>query len=121
MVSRRIEITGLRFSRLTVVEFSHVKGTNAYWRCPCDCGREKVTSFHRLKTGEKKACGCLHKKPTPPLRHGTVYSPEYRVWQGMLARCGNRKQKAYAYYGGRGISVCFEWCLFEGHGAPSSA
>jgi hypothetical protein len=68
MVNRRIEITGLRFSRLTVIEFSHVKGTNAYWRCRCDCGKEKVTSFHRLKIGHTKSCGCLHKKPNPPLR-----------------------------------------------------
>lgn len=33
----------------------------------------------------------------------------YRVWSGMISRCGNKKDKFYKNYGGRGISVCNEW------------
>jgi hypothetical protein len=31
------------------------------------------------------------------------------IWNGMRQRCLNPKQKAFPYYGGRGISICQEW------------
>lgn len=31
----------------------------------------------------------------------------------MLARCNNPKEKAYRFYGARGISVCERWNVFE--------
>jgi hypothetical protein len=34
---------------------------------------------------------------------------EYRVWAAMIQRCTNPKDKNYARYGGRGITVCDEW------------
>jgi len=35
--------------------------------------------------------------------------PEHYVWRSMLARCNNPSNKAYRYYGARGISVCKRW------------
>lgn len=35
--------------------------------------------------------------------------PLYNVWMSMKNRCRNPKAKAYADYGGRGISVCERW------------
>lgn len=37
------------------------------------------------------------------------WSPEYRAWVGMHARCYNRNVKNYKKYGGRGIKVCERW------------
>lgn len=34
--------------------------------------------------------------------------PEYIVWLGMLDRCNNPKNRAWKYYGGRGIKVLFK-------------
>jgi len=34
---------------------------------------------------------------------------DYSVWTSMKARCSNDKDKDYARYGGRGISVCKKW------------
>ena len=31
----------------------------------------------------------------------------------MLDRCYNEKTNRYEYYGGKGITVCDEWCNFE--------
>lgn len=42
-------------------------------------------------------------------RHGDSKSAEYAIWEGMKQRCGNPRTKFYAYYGGRGISVCKRW------------
>lgn len=36
-------------------------------------------------------------------------SPTYRAWQGARERCNRPTQSAYAYYGGRGITVCERW------------
>lgn len=33
----------------------------------------------------------------------------YRIHQGILGRCYNDKNKAYSYYGGRGITICDRW------------
>jgi len=35
--------------------------------------------------------------------------PEYRIYTGMIARCGNPNSSGYYRYGGRGIKVCDRW------------
>lgn len=42
-------------------------------------------------------------------RHGHSGSPTYNSWIAMLQRCYYAKGKMYAYYGGRGITVCDRW------------
>lgn len=39
--------------------------------------------------------------------------PEHYVWRTMIARCTNPNQKAYVYYGARGIKVCKRWLKYE--------
>lgn len=36
-------------------------------------------------------------------------SPEYEAWCGLKKRCFNPRTKAFADYGGRGITVCDRW------------
>lgn len=40
-------------------------------------------------------------------------SSEYISWSGMKQRCRNKKNWAYNYYGGRGISFAKEWENFN--------
>lgn len=40
-------------------------------------------------------------------------SSEYGIWKGMRKRCNTPNNKAYEYYGGRGIKVCKRWDKFE--------
>lgn len=42
-----------------------------------------------------------------------MHRPAYRLWQSMLNRCRNPRSTSYANYGGRGITVCQEWQVFE--------
>lgn len=37
----------------------------------------------------------------------------YHIWQAMHDRTGNPNATNYRHYGGRGISVCHEWQMFE--------
>ena len=46
-------------------------------------------------------------------RRGEARSPEYRAWDAMKQRCTNPNANRYADYGGRGITVCDRWRLFE--------
>ncbi len=36
-------------------------------------------------------------------------TPEYNIWALAKSRCHNTNDKAYKYYGGRGITVCERW------------
>lgn len=61
----KIDQSGKRFGRLTVLEFSHfdrTKGVKQYWKCKCDCGTEKIIGYNSLHNGDTKSCGCLHKE-----------------------------------------------------------
>jgi hypothetical protein len=40
-------------------------------------------------------------------------TPLYNLWQQMKNRCTNPRNKGYAAYGGRGITVCDRWQDFQ--------
>jgi len=47
------------------------------------------------------------------VKHGLSKTIEYRTWYAMLQRCRNPRNPAFGRYGGRGITVCDRWQLFE--------
>ena len=42
--------------------------------------------------------------------HGMKHTKLYYRWARMKTRCLNKNVSSYKYYGGRGITVCDEWC-----------
>ncbi len=40
-------------------------------------------------------------------------SGTYKSWSGMIQRCTNVNREKYTNYGGRGITICERWSLFE--------
>lgn len=46
-------------------------------------------------------------------KHNGRYTPAYRVWANMKARCNNKKAVGYKNYGGRGITYDPRWEKFE--------
>ena len=112
MKRERIDLTGMRFGKLTVLSFSHAdKSGKAMWLCQCDCGNKKIIASGNLRSGNSKSCGCLHKEMLTQrmLTHGETGGRLYWIWHGMKARCLNPKEPAYKHYGKRGIMVCNEW------------
>lgn len=107
----RINLTGKKFGRLTVIEYSHTIKKKPYWRCICECGKETVKQSQLLRTGKTASCGCMI--PIVAARrmwkHGMTYTTEYNSWMAMRERCRNPNQKHYPRYGGRGIDVCAGW------------
>lgn len=56
-------------------------------------------------------------KLNPAYRHGHTtggaFSPTYRTWRSMLGRCSDPESVGWRYYGGKGITVCEHWTIFE--------
>jgi len=104
-----IDIGGRRFGRILVIcrDGSDRQGY-ATWVCRCDCGRTTVCIGRKLRAGRVRSCGCLRREGTKR-RHGMKYTREYAAWKSMKDRCLNPQNKDWAYYGGRGITVCQEW------------
>ena len=61
-IKKVINETGKKYGRWTVLEYSHTKSKNAYFKCKCDCGIEKIVRGRSLRTGQSKSCGCLNRE-----------------------------------------------------------
>jgi hypothetical protein len=121
-MTNRIDLSGQRFGRLTVVAESDPyigpSGKKARrWRCKCDCGNTATPVQSNLKSGIAKSCGCLRvdRLIERSTSHGNAAranpSPEYRAWSAINRRCSDTNHSRYADYGGRGIQVL--WKSFD--------
>lgn len=111
-MSRLIDLTGMRFGRLVVLEKVHRDGiTNAFWKCKCDCGKETTVISKSLRNGGTTSCGCYRSEywKGKMTTHGMCFSRLAHIWYSMRQRCNNSKNHAFENYGGSGISVCNEW------------
>ena len=55
---KRLDLTGQRFGKLTVIApADNIEGRTA-WRCRCDCGNEIIVKTYHLRDGHTKTCGC---------------------------------------------------------------
>lgn len=107
----RIDLTGRRFGRLTVVKYVYTKNRKPYYKVKCDCGKTKIVCGDSLSRGLTQSCGCLRddRVSASVSSHGLSGHPLYAVYRSMIDRCYNEKSPAYKYYGARGIGVCDEW------------
>lgn len=61
-LNNRLELTGLRFGRLTVLRPASQESTGSKphkWLCGCDCGAILEVRGTALKEGNTRSCGCL--------------------------------------------------------------
>jgi hypothetical protein len=105
-MGRFVDLTGVRFGRLIVVEhFGKDRFGKILYRCACDCGNEKIVLGKNLKFGTQ-SCGCLAKeksreatfKDLTDKKFGKLSVIEYSgkkkdgrsIWK-CLCDCGNEK------------------------------
>lgn len=111
MVMPAKDLTGQVFGFLTVTRRAGSSaGANkkARWECLCRCGRTVVRESQYLRTKNRttvRSCGCLHGNQT----HKMSKTRPYRIWVNMRRRCGDPRDKDWANYGGRGVTVCASW------------
>lgn len=108
-----INLVGLKFGRLTVL--NRTTGNGVRFLCRCDCGNETIVQSGNLRTGHTQSCGCMAKEMTVDreTKHGYSKTKAHNTWCAMRSRCFNKDNKRYSYYGGRGITVCERWLVFE--------
>lgn len=51
--NQKLDLTGQRFGRLTVLEPAVNVGTKTAWLCRCDCGKDAVVVTQRLRDGHR--------------------------------------------------------------------
>lgn len=105
------DMTGKRFGRLVAVSYAARPPKRGQWVCQCDCGKTVKADTSHLNKGMTRSCGCLRDELAGSHRrtHGATNTPEYACWNHLKQRCTNPRNPAFAYYGGRGISVCDRW------------
>ena len=101
------DLTGKKFSRLTVLGFAGRRGNNYYWECQCDCGNIRQVQAQGLRRGSTKSCGCYNREIIT--KHGLDGDKLYHVFNSMRNRCYSVNNNSYHNYGGRGIAICDEW------------
>lgn len=108
----KIDLTGKIIGSFKVIRFSGILKRHYYWICVClKCGREVSVDGGNLRSGKTSQClQCFCKSSK---KHGHAHfgrhTKTYTAWQAMLRRCDNPNNKAYKWYGGRGINVCDRW------------
>lgn len=106
IMAKKMDIVGLRFGKLTVLDYAYSKNCRTYWKCKCDCGNEKIALGKNLMNKNILSCGCMKGKHT---KHNLSETPLYNVWEKIKIRCYNKNSTVYKNYGGRGIIVCDDW------------
>lgn len=112
MGTNYIDLTGMKFNRLTVIKLHERTEKRKYmWLCKCDCGNEKIVLGSHLKSGHTKSCGCYNREKIKNLnkKTGLSQSKLFYAYHNMHNRCERKNCDSYSDYGGRGISVCEEW------------
>lgn len=132
-----VDISDKVFGELTALyrTINHVQPsgtTKSRWVCKCSCGKIKVVQYYNLKSGATTSCGRCKSENSKVFkitdikgvrygydnedidtygntRHGQSKKRIFYIWLGMLTRCFNEDNKAFPYYGGRGITVCERW------------
>lgn len=114
-MSKKLNLLGQRFGRLTVIEKAPSKNYSGQlktrWVCKCDCGNIVTVTTQELRKGDTKSCGCLaiEELKVRSIKHGKRNTRIYKIWANMKARCYNPNEINYYLYGGRGIEVCDSW------------
>jgi len=63
-MSKKIDLIGQVYGRLTVLEDVGRRGSFVLWRCQCSCGNLVDVVSVQLRSGKTKSCGCYKREQT---------------------------------------------------------
>jgi len=125
-MKKKIDLTGQKFGRLTVISEAEKRGYERMWLCRCECGVEKEIMQDNLRGGHTQSCGCFHKEQVAKKasKHGMANDPIHILWRSINDRCKPTNKHTKDYYD-RNIHVCdswknsfwsfYWWCKFSGY------
>lgn len=103
----KLDLTGRRFGRWTVLEEAGRRNGGVMWKCRCDCGTVREVRSNHLVMNRSVSCGCYNKEIITT--HGNTKTDLHHVWANMKDRCLNAKSSESKNYLKRGITICKEW------------
>lgn len=116
-MSKKIDLTGKRFGRLTVIgEYDKSKTGNIRWKCQCDCGNIIPVFKNTLlrDNGTIKSCGCTYidelrkeigkKKDFLEIIDVKQHGRKGRVV--VKCKCGNTKEMMLSRFNNPSIHSC---------------
>lgn len=56
--TKKLDLTGQRFGKLTALEPAENIGSRTAWLCRCDCGQKLAITTRQLRAGLRTSCGC---------------------------------------------------------------
>ena len=106
-----MDLTDQTYSRLTIESYAGKRGGRHTWNCICVCKCRTIVNGGDLRSGNTESCGCLMRDRIIEhnTTHGMSKKPEHHAYKNMIRRCYDKHNKAYHYYGKRGIAVCERW------------
>jgi hypothetical protein len=123
MGRKKLDLIWQKFWRLECVWFSHINNHNnhkaSYRIFVCECWKELIRWWSRIKNWHVKSCWCLTieiLKKWVHRSHMMTWSKIYNVRWHMKSRCYDKHMHAYKRYWWRWIKVCdkrlrFEWFM----------
>ena len=92
---KRLDLTGQRFGKLTVLAPAENIRKRTAWLCRCDCGQETVVTTARLRNGLRTSCGCdndLYGKPPSEIGRASLTYVDgtcVEMLRAKTVRCNN--------------------------------
>ena len=62
--TKKLDLTGQHYGRLTVLEPAENIGGRTACLCRCQCGKQVKVKTAHLRSGHTKSCGCMEKGPS---------------------------------------------------------
>ena len=110
-MSRKIDLTGQKFGRLTVLHEDGRIRKEAAWLCECECGNHCRVAGYSLRSKHTLSCGCYMQDASKKVnaKHGLCYTHIYKTYYNIRTRCYNPKYEFAKNYSCKGIEMCPEW------------
>lgn len=108
--TNEIDLTGQKFSKLTVLGKTNNKKLRKYWDCICDCGNKTTTSGDSLRVGTTRSCGCLRRFPPYRLKDRklaifkNLYAKKIKKRSKLIKKEGNLPFEIFCHLV---VSPCF--------------
>lgn len=58
-MTKRLDLTGQKFGRLTAIRRAAVFNKSGAWFCECECGGTRTVNTGNLRSGGTNSCGCV--------------------------------------------------------------
>jgi hypothetical protein len=114
------DMTGKKFTRLTVTATHIKRGKATAWLCICDCGKEVYVNGGNLRNGQIKSCGCYKDENTSKRRRSNLVGRRFGrlvvtsvaeagrsgLYWNCLCDCGNTNKALTANLTRGNVSSC---------------